>query len=398
MRKFGLLILLILVICNLSFVICTKTNAQVTYPGIYFINGKVIDTDSVGTDGLWIVFFKEYVGKDIISGFADDYVGTQGLSGRPNEYILPAIEDHRLAIKPGKYYVASVQRVDGYGCDPVEVTVTGHGYDIAPDLVLAYGAGMTPPSERPELGKEAEPSIKVWFGNRLYQPDIYGLKEDGKKPFVVSETGELKIKVEIADPYLLDETASYRLSLKDPEGVIKEFDLQSVPGFKTSVAAGAPEGVRSLDVETPFPEALKTKKDEELVYTFTFNARSHGHVGAAASASTQAVVYVMGGPVQLIGIPITYPSPIRLKTDKKVTFQYTLSRDADINLSAVDISARTVKKVLLRAGEEGGSAGVNKVEWDLITDQGTRLDSGIYIFTLVHEGKLLGKGKLTALP
>jgi len=386
MKKLGLLIFLILVLGTLAF-------AQTYYPGMYFIKGQVADPDSVGTDGLWIVFFKEFTGQEILGGFADDYVGPSGLGGLPNKYILSAIEDNRLSVKLDKYYVASVQRADGYGCDPVEVTVTGHGYDIAPDLVLAFGAGMAPPSERPVIGQEAEPSIKVWFGNRVYQPNIYGLREDGKKPFVVSETGKIKIKVEIADPYLLDETASYAMNITDPQGVVKSFDLQAVPGFKVSGL-----DARSLIIESSFPETLKAKKDEELVYTFTFNAKSRGNIGVAASASTQAEVYVMGGPVKLIGIPITYPSPIRLKTDKKVTFQYTLSRDADINLSLVDISARTVKKIMLRAGAEGGSAGVNKVDWDLITDQGTRIDSGIYIFTIVHEGELLGKGKLTALP
>ncbi|MFA6548395.1 MAG: hypothetical protein WCT39_00490, partial [Candidatus Margulisiibacteriota bacterium] len=107
-----------------------------------------------------------------------------------------------------------------------------------------------------------------------------------------------------------------------------------------------------------------------------------------------------GGEPRLIGVPITFPSPVHLKTDTAVTFQYTLSRDMNIEISLFDVSGQMVKKLSFAQGAEGGAAGVNKVRWDLMTDQGQRSASGICIFTLVNRetGKLLGKGKFTALP
>jgi hypothetical protein len=99
-------------------------------------------------------------------------------------------------------------------------------------------------------------------------------------------------------------------------------------------------------------------------------------------------------------VPLTFPSPVRLKSDKSVYFQYVLSRDANIEIYVIDVSARVVKKFFAAGGSEGGSAGVNKLTWDLMTDQGSLVASGIYVFSLVDRdsGKLLGKGKFTALP
>ena len=106
-----------------------------------------------------------------MGGYADDLVGV-GLSGRANEYMMNAYEDYRLVIAPGKYYVAIVNdnpgdMANGYGA-LVEVTVTGNGYDIAPDLVLAKGAGISPPAERPDPLAELLPKIEnIRFGKRL---------------------------------------------------------------------------------------------------------------------------------------------------------------------------------------------------------------------------------------
>jgi len=96
----------------------------------------------------------------------------------------------------------------------------------------------------------------------------------------------------------------------------------------------------------------------------------------------------------------TYPSPVRLNVDNQVVFQYTLSTDMNVDLYVFDISGRVAKKLSFAKYSEGGSAGVNKPAWDLITDQGQKLAAQIAVFNLVNRdtGKLLGKGKLTAVP
>ena len=111
-------------------------------------------------------------------------------------------------------------------------------------------------------------------------------------------------------------------------------------------------------------------------------------------------VTVAGGEGRLLGVPITYPSPLHLKTTSSVTFQYTLNRDMDIEMVLIDVSGRIVKRYQIARRDEGGSAGVNKVSWNLTTEQGSPVSSGIYIFTIINRenNKLLGKGKFTCLP
>jgi hypothetical protein len=388
MKRFSWIIVGCLLVTFCLTAVGQRAGAQLSYPGIYWILGSVQDPEGVGAEGRWVVFYKD----DPAAGFADDHVGTVGLSRRTGQYILNSIEDLRMVVSPGEYKVAIVTSdVDNYGADPVNVTVTGHGYDVAPDLVLAYGAGIAPPGRPGE--EEPPPLIKVWFGNRLYQPSIFGL-EEGKSRFYVAEEGNLKVEVSIADPYQLDREASYSMSIQGPEGAVDSFDLSGVPGFVASAAEARP-----FVIETPYPAAL-AGGDEDRDYVFTFNARSAGTLGPATSVATVAAVTVYGGPVKLVGVPLTYPSPVHLKTDKQVTFQYTLTGAANIDIFLFDVSGRVVRKITLNRDEEGGAPGVNKVGWDLMTDQGTLVSSGIYVFTLVNrdDGKLLGRGKFTCLP
>jgi hypothetical protein len=253
---------------------------------------------------------------------------------------------------------------------------------------------MLPPPPAPGVPHELAPTIKIWFGKRLYQPAIYGTKEEGKQPFVVTEKGQLKIEVNIPDPFQLNESSSYAMSMQTPLGETMTFDLSRVSGMKASAT-----GIKPLVIESAYPEDLKTVADE-AVFTFTFHAASRGNLATPTSVSTQAAVTVMGGPLKLIGTPISFPSPLHLRTDREAYIQYTLSKNGNVDLYFFDISARVVKKFVCNSGEEGGSAGVNKVRWDLITDQGSLVASGIYVFSLVDRdtGKLLGKGKFTALP
>lgn len=362
--------------------------AQTPYPSLYWIAGRL--TGSVPLDGRQVVFFREpLVDNNIVGAYSDDISGPAGLSGRSGEYVMNAFEDWRMLVAPGTYFAAVVRGEDNYGADPVEVALTGNGYDFAPDLALEYGAGPNPPLPRGPV-----PVIKVWFGNRLYQPSIFGLAEDQER-FYVPEEGELKIEVRIQDPYQIDPAASYAVSIQEPEGALESYDLSRLPGFKASEPAVMP-----FVIESPYPRTLAAGEKEDRDYIFTFNARSAGVFAPVIEVTTVAAVTVAGGPAQLIGQPLTYPSPVHLKTDKQVTFQYTLNKGTQVEIFLFDVSGRVVKKLAASRGEEGGAAGVNKLVWNLITDQGQLVSSGIYVFTIVNreDGKLLGRGKFTCLP
>ncbi|MBN2057378.1 MAG: hypothetical protein JW782_01095 [Candidatus Saganbacteria bacterium] len=382
MKRISLILLLVLTLATGYWLLTTKASAQPVYMGLYWITGSVSDPDSVGTEGRQVCFYERLENNSIVGGYSDDLVGTVGLSGRTNQYMINALEDWRLDIAPGKYYVAIVQGSDGYGADPVEVTVTGQGYDIVgQNLVLMRGAGINPPAERPTFGL---PNIQnIRFGNRLYQPVLVAKGQ----PFIVS--AQPRISATAASDFGVDRS---RLAMVVNAGTAQA-KTYTISSSQIVRSAGPSDNPTEVD----FVIDLSVEKDTlpEGDQQITFRA-------ANVFGSTEEVctVTVAGGEPRLIGIPITFPSPLHLKTEKEVFFQYTMTHDIPVDLFVFDVSGRVVLKRSMNAREEGGSAGVNKVSWNLITDQGSLVSSGIYVFTLVNKenGKMLGKGKFTALP
>jgi hypothetical protein len=349
---------------------------------MYWIAGSVEDPDQVGTAGRQVVFFKTLENNQVTGGYADDLVGTAGLAGRADEYMLNAYEDYRLVVAPGTYYAAIVNDnpnnpSEGYGANPVEVNLTGQGYDIA-NLVLEKGAGILPP---PVAGVPIFKEVR--YGNRLYQPTLVAKGME----FVVSE--QPKITTVIASDTGLN-TSQIFMTVNPNTADSMQISFSEATTTSMVGPSAAPTEVTFV---YDFVSAGKALADGENIVNFSA-------ANAAGTAVYDSTVSVMGGEGRLIGIPLTYPSPVHLKTDKEVTVQYSLSKDMNVDIFFFDVSGRMVKKFTLYSREEGGSAGINKVTWNLITDQGQIVSSGIYLFTIVNrdDNKLLGKGKFTALP
>ena len=364
---------------------------KMAFTPYYWILGQVNDADGgvITADGRKVVFFKSL---DTLSVNAQDFIS--GNNFTLNAFLMPA-----TLVISGDYYVAIPNDnpgnpAEGWGANPIKVNISGKGYEnIGTTLTLAKGAGITDPGAP---GGEPAPVIRVWFGNRLYQPQIYGadVPEDKKLPFIVKETGNLKIEVTIPDPYQLDEANSYAMEIRNPLGQTSSYNLQEAAGFKASAVATKPFVVEASYPELPMPTEGKGE------YSFTFHASSKGNIASATSVTQQALVTVMGGPLRLIGTPLTFPSPYSVKAHGIVSVQYTLSNNANIEIYLISVGGERVWRKICDSGAEGGSAGTNKVAWNGTTDMGYTVGSGIYVGTIVarDEGKLLGKFKLTVIP
>lgn len=282
------------------------------------------------------------------------------------------------------YKVAIVQGADGYGSLPVDVTISGLGYDILPSkLVLAYGVGPV------FTGGEAEPEIKLWFGNRLYQPSVY----NETNPFIVVPEPTIQAKISIEQPFLVSSDPSAYSIIVDPG--TQDLALNITAANMVAKAAGT-GGLSAFTLEYAMSESEKL---EEGTHTFKVTAQSAGTEGVPTTVSTLATVVVMSGPVRLIGTPITYPSPYSIAKDKVVTIQYGLSTNSNISIQIAGVSGQRIFNRDFSAGQEGGSAGINKVVWDGKTDLGYLVGNGIYVGTIVakDEGRLLGTFKLTVV-
>ena len=390
MKKLGLIGLIIISLFGFRISdldLTCPAEAQHVYLGMYWIGAFVDDPSHQGTAGRQACFFKEPLANNKIVGpYSDDDIGPAGLSGRENECMFNAFEDWRMIVAPGKYFAAIPNDnisnpAEGWGADLVEVDLTGRGYDIAPNLVLAKGAGPLPPDDRPSPYAPSFEDIR--FGTRKYQPTLVAKGQD----FIISNQPQVKAKAVSA--FGVDVNRIFMV-LNADQANSQTFTVKSSHVVQSLGPADAPTEVTFL---YDFSNEKETLPEGEQ--TFTFKASN-----AYGTGTYDCLVTVAGGEPRLIGTPITFPSPIHLKTDKEVFFQYTLSHDINVSLYLFDVSGRIVRKMDFLARQEGGAAGVNKVSWNLITDQGSLVSSGIYVFTLVNrdDNKLLGKGKFTALP
>jgi hypothetical protein len=353
----------------------------------YWIRGGVEDPDGVGTEGRQVVVYNYPLeNNQIVGGYADDVVGLAGQLRQAGLYTVNACEDMKnMPLVVGRYFVAitndnTSNPGTGYGADPVEVSLTGVGYDVAPQLRLVRGAGPL----RPRENRGGPPAFSnITFGNRRYQPNL--VAKGGE--FIVA--AQPKVTTSVSSPWGIN-VSSIAMVLNEGLANSKTYTINAA---NVTRVAGPTESPTEIRLIYDFLAEKQTLPEGTQKLTFRAN-------NVYGNATEVCSVTVAGGEPRLIGAPLCYPSPLHLKTDKEVIFEYTLSQNMAVEMSIVNVAGKTVLRRLFTAGSEGGSAGVNKVTWDLTTNQGQNISSGIYIFTLINKdnGKLLGKGKLTSLP
>ncbi|MFC1767688.1 T9SS type A sorting domain-containing protein [Candidatus Margulisiibacteriota bacterium] len=108
----------------------------------------------------------------------------------------------------------------------------------------------------------------------------------------------------------------------------------------------------------------------------------------------------MKGTTQIIGQLLNYPNPFKPLSGERTNIQYTLSNDAPVLLVIYDITGQEVFRNRAAAGQTGGRAGVNTVEWNgklFGSDQFGAVGNGMYVYKIVVRGKVVGTGKLVIL-
>ena len=374
------LIVLIFGLAGSALADTVKPNYQ--FMPFYTISGGVTGIAQAPSDGRQVIFFRDLAAGNTVS----DYTMATVEAGK---YVIPAsTEFNLLPLKVGgTYYVAIVKDALGYGAGPVTLEVSGRGYDAAPGLTMALGKGVILSNN--ELTEPA-PAIQIWFDNRLYQPALVTYE-----PFIVTEQPKLKVNISIQDRYAIPGSLNdYSIVLDPGTSGSQALDLSAAMASKVAAAGVTPEQLKSMSLEYAMTSALSSGQ-----HSFLVTAHSMGTLGTIANASQTATVEVMAGPVRLIGTPITFPSPFSIDKDKTVTIQYTLSKNAAIEIILADISGRRIKNFEFSSGGEGGSAGVNKVTWDGKTDLGPMAGNGIYVGLIVakDEGRKLGDVKVSLL-
>jgi hypothetical protein len=355
-----------------------SAGAQFSYVPVYSIVGTVHDGDGVSADGRKVVFYRtedEY----FRGAYTIDYVGESGTATLGNRYVINAANEVLLPQVGETYYVAVAQDGAGYGAGPVAVTVSGTGYDLAGEMTMALGAGIRDAAIEPPC------NIRLWFGNRLYQPAVY----NENNPFVISDTPKIEAKISIDDPYTVSSDPNvYSI-------VVDESTPFVITGSNmVAKAMAAEDTIRSFTLEYAMGEEQKLEPGK---HTFVVSAQSSGVMGAASTATEIATVEVMGGPLRMVGSPVVFPSPFSISRHGTCTIQYGLSQAANVEVYIYSVSGQVVKKFFGTSGSEGGNAGINKVTWDGTTEMGLRAGNAVYVGTIisVDNKRLLGKFKFS---
>jgi len=353
-----------------------------TFVVIYTITGTVSDHASSGADGSKIVYYRD--DSDLTNGYyVTDIVGATGASGTANRYLINATSNPNLPLVVGnKYWVATVQKPDGYGAGPKQFNVSGTGYDVV-NLSMAYGDGIAEPAPivitKPPLFEQIKFGERVYF-KHLVSPD---------RPFYTSATPVIRADIKGTEAFGVDTNKiSIQINDRDP------YKMASANILEPVEEAGVTQSL-SVTFSVPENDPLSSDPDQDTVNTVTFTA--YDAITGTAVTTEVCTVTVAGGPLRVIGAVLPYPSPFSPTKDGKTEIQFTLSKDAEIEVIVVSIAGEAVRRIHCSAGTEGGRAGTNKVAWDGKNMIGEQVGNGVYAGTIVsrEENKLLAKFKVT---
>lgn len=347
----------------------------------YWIVGRVEDNTTTGVraNGRIVVFY-----ADDAALTTGNYVTAEVVN---NQFILNAFHIWPTVLSVGTTYKLATERLaDNYGASG-RVTISGNGWDLAAMGGLINSGGIAQPGTLPVLTVENKPAIKIWFGNRLYQPAIVAAGQ----PFIISNTPQIRAEISIDTPDTVSgQIRDYSIVIDPGTSNSKTLALSASNMTAQSYAAG--NAVKAFTLSYDISE---TDKLADGPHIFNFHAKSSGARGIQATAVEAATVEVAGGPLRVIGTPLVFPTPFRIHQDTNLTIQYVLSQNADIDLTIYSVEGRMVRKIYCNRGAEGGSAGINKVTWNGVRDDGMRAGAGVYIGSIVsrEENRLLAKFK-----
>ncbi len=140
---------------------------------------------------------------------------------------------------------------------------------------------------------------------------------------------------------------------------------------------------------------FKNNTDHLVVLGVNFRNMSPNDTAAQAIAQVQAAQEAEI-QAEVIGKPLFYPNPARQIDNPKLW--YVLSKNMDVEIRIYDMMANMILKSQFPAGSQGGKEGSNWLALSMNTFDQFSLSAGVYFVLVMHDGKVLGKGKVAIIP
>lgn len=186
--------------------------------------------------------------------------------------------------------------------------------------------------------------------------------------------------------------------------------ISSMPSIEVNIIGGAALDTNSIkmwvdtDEITSFTKTTVSSTECTISYRVLSPLTSGTHSismivtdinGLVGTLDATGLQVRTSDTVSLQGNPLNYPNPFDPSIGTSIS--YYLTRDANVNINVYDISGNLISKKTCVMGSNGGSAGYNEVFWDGKTNGGEFVGNGMYIYLVIADGSLIGKGKMTAL-
>lgn len=117
------------------------------------------------------------------------------------------------------------------------------------------------------------------------------------------------------------------------------------------------------------------------------------------NAQAQNLTFDDDESVVIEGPALVYPNPASVsRSGGVIQLGYRLSKAASVESRIYDIRGNQIYKSEYPENTVGGHRNYNRVEWDLAEMGLDSLPSSVYFFLLMHNGRVIGKGKFVLMP
>ena len=146
-------------------------------------------------------------------------------------------------------------------------------------------------------------------------------------------------------------------------------------------------------------ESLKTGHDELIIIQAGFsNLQDDGQLNKLLA--NQELEDELNIEPEVIGESLCYPNPFRFNSAMGGEIGYTLSKDMEIELRIYNMLAQQiVKKTFPKGGYGGeGKPNYNRIKLNKDSFDDYILSVGVYFYLILHDGKILSRGKMAVKP
>ncbi len=179
--------------------------------------------------------------------------------------------------------------------------------------------------------------------------------------------------------------------------------LSEVPGISTETPEDlSPNLSREIPTESVIIGDNKGPIDSLIITAY--NIESIGNTEGETSKNELVVenqtITSSVAPLRMVGNLLNFPNPFQLKNG--TTIRYQLNQDAAIEIRIYDQFANEILRETYAFGTNGGKGNLlnftNSIELKQESFNTPNVPAGIYFYTILNEGKVLGKGKMAIVP